>query len=75
MLSRVTVSSVRLALFHEDGTMCKTNKSDILSILDDGNTSTPKLALDNDTATTIYIRDRMAVIQAMKFNDTFDDLQ
>lgn len=72
------MSAVPPALFHEDGTMRKTQKADLLHTLERNATSTPASdGLDTfEEEATVYIRDAMAELQMLRGNDyrTFGDL-
>ena len=62
-------------MFHEDGTMRKSCKSDLVKQFE--NEVSPVLSLpDFDTSLTTYIRDGMALVQCMdaKKHRTFGDL-
>ena len=62
-------------MFHEDGTMRKSCKSDLVKQFE--NEVCPVLSLpDFDTSLTTYIRDGMALVQCMdaKKHTTFGDL-
>ena len=64
------ITSVPTLIFHEDGTMRKTNKAELLGKLEDGVESLQRLPQDHDISNAVYIRDAMAAIQAMK-GDSF----
>lgn len=69
------IGSIPSALFHDDGTMRKCCKSDIIHLLEEEICSSFNLP-SYDTANTVLIRDGMGIIQCMdvKKCNTFGDL-
>jgi hypothetical protein len=69
------VGPIPLSMFHEDGTMRKSCKSDLVKQFE--NEASPVLSLpDFDPSLTTYIRDSMTLVQCMdaKKHRTFGDL-
>ena len=69
------VGPIPVSMFHEDGTMRKSCKSDLVKQFE--NEVSPVLSLpDFDPSLTTYIRDGMALVQCMdaKKHRTFGDL-
>jgi hypothetical protein len=69
------VGPIPVSMFHEDGTMRKSCKSDLVKQFE--NEASPVLSLpDFDHSLTTYIRDSMALVQCMdaKKHITFGDL-
>ncbi len=69
------VGPIPVSMFHEDGTMRKSCKSDLVKQFE--NEVSPVLSLpDFDPSLTTYIRDSMALVQCMdaKKHRTFGDL-
>jgi hypothetical protein len=69
------VTSVPTAIFHEDGTMRKCQKSDLMHKLETKTTKRTNL-IPYDTSRTVVITDAMADLQNMKIDNckTFDSL-
>lgn len=60
------LSPVPFALAHTDGTLSKSNKSVLLTVLEDSVQVLPRLPCDNDEPSTANIIDGMGAVQMIK---------